>query len=522
MASTDLILECFRAIVLLVLVGYLWNLGKKKTFVVTAGWKFIQFGFLLILFGTFLDITDNFESLNPFIVVGNTETEAFLEKVVGYLLGFIFLTVGLIRWGPSVEQLMRETTERKNAEDALQKSYHNLEQEVEKRTSGLQKQITEREQTEEAFRKGEERFREYFELGLIGMAITSLEKGWIHVNDKLCEILGYPKDELIKLNWAEITYPDDLEADVTEFNRVLAGEIDGYSMEKRFIRKDGEIIITSISAKCLRKEDGSIDHFVALIHDITNRKQAEESRETALMDAERANQAKTEFLATMSHEFRTPLNAILGFSEMLRSQYFGPLGAKNYKEYANDIHESGEQMLALINDILDISAIEAGKRPMTKEAIDINELLAGCIKNFEYQAVEEGIDLSLDIAKGLPLLFADKRSVIQVVLNLLSNAIKFTDRNGAITVSAIATDQIITITFNDTGMGIPPDKLPNITEPFSQGHSDPHVTQDGTGLGLSIAKSLVETNGGELSIKSEVEKGTIVAVTLPAQGVVIN
>jgi len=313
-----------------------------------------------------------------------------------------------------------------------------------------------------------------------------------------------------------------LEADVTEFNRVLAGEIDGYSMEKRFIRKDGEIIITSISAKCLRKEDGSIDHFVALIHDITNRKQAEESRETALMDAERANQAKTEFLATMSHEFRTPLNAILGFSEMLRSQYFGPLGAKNYKEYANDIHESGEQMLALINDILDISAIEAGKRPMTKEAIDINELLAGCIKNFEYQAVEEGIDLSLDIAKGLPLLFADKRSVIQVVLNLLSNAIKFTDRNGAITVSAIATDQIITITFNDTGMGIPPDKLPNITEPFSQGHSDPHVTQDGTGLGLSIAKSLVETNGGELSIKSEVEKGTIVAVTLPAQGVVIN
>lgn len=121
----------------------------------------------------------------------------------------------------------------------------------------------------------EERYQNYFKLGLIGMAVTSLEKGWVEVNDKLCEILGYPRDELIKLSWAEVTYPDDLEADVAEFNRVLAGEIEGYTMDKRFIRKDGEVIFASISANCIRGDDGVIDHFVAFVQDITDRKNAE-------------------------------------------------------------------------------------------------------------------------------------------------------------------------------------------------------------------------------------------------------
>jgi diguanylate cyclase (GGDEF)-like protein/PAS domain S-box-containing protein len=123
--------------------------------------------------------------------------------------------------------------------------------------------------------KVEELYHNYFSLGLIGMAVTSLEKGWIDVNDKLCEILGYTRDELMNLSWADITYPDDLEADVAEFERVLAGEIEGYSMDKRFQRKDGIVIYASISANCIRKEDGSIDHFVAFVQDITDRKSAE-------------------------------------------------------------------------------------------------------------------------------------------------------------------------------------------------------------------------------------------------------
>jgi len=254
--------------------------------------------------------------------------------------------------------------------------------------------------------------------------------------------------------------------------------------------------------------------------DVTERKRAEEALQSALAEAEQANQAKSEFLATMSHEFRTPLNAIIGFSEMLRSQYFGPLGAQNYKEYANDIHDSGKHMMELINDILDISAIEAGKRAMNKEAIDLEDLLSNCIRNFEHQANDNGVQLLMEISDGFPSLYADKRSVIQIVFNLLSNAIKFTERNGSITTSATTADQKIIITVADTGVGIPPDRLPNITDPFSQGFSNPHVTQLGTGLGLSIVESLVEVNGGKLTIESTVAKGTTVSVTLPIQGAV--
>jgi PAS domain S-box-containing protein len=123
--------------------------------------------------------------------------------------------------------------------------------------------------------KTEEQYHNYFNLGLIGMAVTSLEKGWVDVNEKLCEILGYPRKELIELSWAEITYPDDLEADVAEFERVLSGEIEGYTMDKRFFRKDGVVIYASISANCIRKDDGSIDHFVAFVQDITDRKSIE-------------------------------------------------------------------------------------------------------------------------------------------------------------------------------------------------------------------------------------------------------
>ncbi len=239
-------------------------------------------------------------------------------------------------------------------------------------------------------------------------------------------------------------------------------------------------------------------------------------------DAENANTSKSQFLATMSHEFRTPLNAILGFSEMLRSQYFGPLGAESYKEYADDIHDSGKHMLALINDILDLSAIEAGKRSMDKEHIAVNELLDNCIRNVEQAAEAGGIKLSSALPDNLPPLFADRRSVAQIVLNLLTNAVKFTDQYGSISVSAKIVGEKLSITVGDTGIGIPKDKLPYVTETFSRTHSDPHIAQKGTGLGLSIVKSLVEAHDGDLHIESEVGNGTIVTVNFPLQVVMAD
>jgi PAS domain S-box-containing protein len=267
----------------------------------------------------------------------------------------------------------------------------------------------------------------------------------------------------------------------------------------------------------VKDETGQVKHVVTSATDITDRKWAEEQLQRAMADAERANQAKSEFLATMSHEFRTPLNAILGFSEMLRSQYFGPLGADNYEVYANDIHTSGEHMMELVNDMLDIAAIEAGKRPMIKEEVDVCEIIKDCVRNVEPAANDSGINLSLETPEDSPFLYADKRSVTQIVFNLLSNAVKFTERDGSISVSVTAANKKILLKVSDTGVGIPPDKLATVTDPFSQTHTDPHITQIGTGLGLSIVKSLVEAHYGELNIESEVGKGTIVTVTFPIQ-----
>ena len=256
--------------------------------------------------------------------------------------------------------------------------------------------------------------------------------------------------------------------------------------------------------------------FVAIIQDITARKHADASLRLALEDAERANKAKSEFLATMSHEFRTPLNAILGFSEMMQAEYFGPLGSKNYNEYTNDIHDSGVHMLSLVNDVLDLSAIEAGKRAIVKEAITVDGLLNSCIRNVKSAAQNRSITLSVDVANGQPVLFADRRSGIQIFHNLLSNAIKFTPPDGKISVSASVVDREIVIKVMDTGIGISIDQLPHIAEPFVQANAVAHNTQEGTGLGLSIVKSLVEAHGGKLNIDSEVGKGTTVTVSLPS------
>ena len=249
------------------------------------------------------------------------------------------------------------------------------------------------------------------------------------------------------------------------------------------------------------------------LSDLAQKYQAEKFR------AEGANSAKSEFLANMSHELRTPLNAINGFSEMMVGEMFGPLGDRRYKEYSNDILTSGQHLLALINDILDMSKIEAGKMSLHIETVSVAELAEEAVRLMRNRAETAGLLVSVVAPADLPSLEADYRGLKQILLNLLSNAIKFTPPGGRVTVRAAALEgasgRRVRISVADTGIGIAPEDIGRLAKPFEQIETQHSKTQQGTGLGLALTKALVELHDGVLSIESEPGLGTTVSLTLP-------
>jgi two-component system cell cycle sensor histidine kinase PleC len=232
--------------------------------------------------------------------------------------------------------------------------------------------------------------------------------------------------------------------------------------------------------------------------------------------AEEANQAKSKFLANMSHELRTPLNAIIGFSEIMESGMFGPLGTDKYREYCHDIHQSGQYLLEVINDILDMSKIEAGRIRLDPEEIEVEALLNDAMRVVSGRADDKRIELTARISRGVRLT-ADHRLLKQIVLNLLSNAVKFTPEGGRISVRARATRSAVSIAIVDTGIGIPKDALARLGRPFEQVESQLTKSQQGSGLGLAIAKSLIELHDGTMRIRSKLGSGTVVLLRLPTK-----
>ncbi|HEY6701958.1 MAG TPA: ATP-binding protein [Pseudolabrys sp.] len=232
--------------------------------------------------------------------------------------------------------------------------------------------------------------------------------------------------------------------------------------------------------------------------------------------AEEANQAKSKFLANMSHELRTPLNAIIGFSEIMESGMFGPLGAEKYHEYCSDIRGSGQYLLEVINDILDMSKIEAGRIRLDFEDLNLDSLLAEAMRVVAARAQDKQLQLTARISPELRLR-ADRRALKQVALNLLSNAVKFTPYSGRVTVRGRASDRCITLAILDSGIGIAKDALARLGRPFEQVESQLTKSHQGSGLGLAISKSLVELHGGSMRIRSALGKGTLVVVRLPLE-----
>jgi two-component system cell cycle sensor histidine kinase PleC len=277
--------------------------------------------------------------------------------------------------------------------------------------------------------------------------------------------------------------------------------------EQKLIEGEKRQIATIVD---LRKSQRALEVQTAELADLAGKYADEKNR------AEDANAAKSKFLANMSHELRTPLNAIIGFSEIMESAMFGPLGADKYTEYSRDIRESGEYLLDVINDILDMSKIEAGGIRLAPEAVAVEPILVDCQRVVSTRAGEKHLNLTVEIEPGL-VVNADRRALKQIALNLLSNAVKFTPEGGAVTVYGRERGGMVTIAIKDNGIGIPKIALRKLGRPFEQVESQLTKKYQGSGLGLAIAKSLVELHGGDMRIRSTLGVGTIVIVRLPRQ-----
>lgn len=238
----------------------------------------------------------------------------------------------------------------------------------------------------------------------------------------------------------------------------------------------------------------------------------------SIHQAELANRSKSEFLANMSHELRTPLNAIIGFSEMIKTEMMGPIGQPSYAEYGGDIYESATHLLGLINDILDLSKIEAGSEELAEEAVLLPDLISAVITLVKSRAHKGGIRLTTDIVDPGPVFYVDKRKVKQILVNLLTNAIKFTPQGGQVTLRALGDDSTGDFVFQviDTGVGMAEEDIPRALSPFSQLDRQLSRKHEGTGLGLPLTKRMVEMHFGSLKVVSSIGEGTTIIVQFPA------
>ena len=376
-------------------------------------------------------------------------------------------------------------------------------------------------QSEGAVRASEERYQ------LLAEATNDLvtrhdDKGRVVFASAAAQrLLGEPTRRLLGDGLFERVHVSDRPAYLTTLSRCRA-DSESLSVEFR-VRRAGSgeaATYTWVEMQCRptqRADRGKRDHAgnVAVIRDISGRK----ARETELLKArdiaEGANQAKTQFLARMSHELRTPLNAVIGFSEVLNRELYGSLGEARYRDYARLIHESGEHLLGVVNDILEMSKIEAGKFQIVRESFDVASLINSCCDLMRHTAEKSSITLKVDVAPDIPKLAADNRACKQILLNVIANAIKFTKPGGWVRVSAHVEARDVVFTVADNGIGIADQDLPMLGHPFVQAKNSSDSGQEGTGLGLSVVKGLARLHGGSLELRSKLGEGTTATIALP-------
>ena len=330
------------------------------------------------------------------------------------------------------------------------------------------------------------------------------------------KMLGLPREKFIGKTVYDIA-PKDLADRYRAADDALFASLGTQIYEAKLESVEGTIRNVVFHKATFSKANGELGGLVGVVMDITDAKITEAKWMAAARDAEIANRAKSNFLAQMSHELRTPLNAIIGFSEAMKLEFFGPLTNPFYQSYAGDIYQSGHLLLSLINDILDLSKIEAGKYQLHLETLDLRDVIHGALHMVEKDAREAGLSLTLQMTEAPASLLADRRAVIRIILNLLSNAIKFTPTGGSVELHCATGESGATIVVTDSGIGMAPGEIPIALTAFGQLDNAYARDHRGTGLGLPMVKSLAEQHGGRLEIESQPGKGTTVTVWLPGR-----
>ncbi len=390
------------------------------------------------------------------------------------------------------------------------------------RVVGTITDVEERRRVERALSEAERKYRTIVENAAGGFYQMTREGTFISANPAMARILGYEgADKLLQNvgNAHEALYPNGKER--ARFLRDLEEKGSVRDFESQVLTAKGDLIWINENAHTVRSDSGDLLYYEGSIENITQRKKAESRLKEAMLQSDLANRAKSEFLANMSHELRTPLNAIIGFSELIKNETFGPIGQRQYWEYARDIHESGRQLLSIINDILDISRIEAGERQLNENIINTAGMVKYCVNFLQARIGAARLQLHNLVGDNTPQVVGEELAIKQVFLNLLTNAIKFTPADGHVTISSETdAEGRLRLSITDTGIGLSEGELERIMVPLSQADGSFNRNYSGAGLGLALVHSLMSLHGGAFELFSQKGIGTTATIVFPPRRVV--
>ncbi len=380
----------------------------------------------------------------------------------------------------------------------------------------LKREVESRQEAEATVRNTEESFQSIFYAAPLPIALVDPASFRVmQANMAALELFGMNEDEASDIDVRAFFDEEDLPARI---ETLLVSSRAGAPVEFRMKRKNGSAIHVLVSAATAHFQGRRA--LLIGIQDVTARRKEAEALREARDQATAASRSKSEFLANMSHELRTPLNAIIGFSEALERELFGPVGNPRYREYAEDIHDSGVHLLSLINDILDLSKIEAGHFKLHEDETELDHIVEAATRIVRHRAQQANIQVECNLPAPPVVLVADERALKQVLINLVSNAVKFSPDRSLVRIDAQLTSECLRISVVDQGEGISPEDIPRALTPFTQLDGSLSRAHEGTGLGLPLAKHLTNLHDGVLSIESTVGEGTTVHVDLPLARIV--